>query len=83
MAQQHDKHAQINYIKTKMLGRNVVRVSMNRRLTNPGNECYWNKTWKTNCAVRQQVNQYYTIENLMKQKIVLNKTDIILISLVN
>lgn len=29
---------------------------MNRRRTNRGDECYWNKTLKTNSAVRLEVN---------------------------
>ena len=57
MALHYHKHIWINYIKTKTLEENVQRVNMNRRLSNSGDECFWNKTWKTNSAVRLQVNQ--------------------------
>lgn len=39
---------------------------MTRRLSNTGDGCYWNKTWKTNCAVRLEVHQHYTERILMK-----------------
>lgn len=58
MAPHYDKHVWINYIKTETLEKNVLRVNMNRRLTNCGDECYWNKTLKTNSAVRLEVNHH-------------------------
>lgn len=39
---------------------------MNRRPSNLGDECYWNKTWKTNCATRLEVYQHYREKILMK-----------------
>lgn len=52
MALHYNKHVQTYYIKTKKKfdeGEYEQKVVC-------GDECYWNKTWKTICAVRLDIS---------------------------